>query len=63
VYKTVGDSKLAADVYTPPDAPKDGRLPAVILIHGGPIASAMQPNDWASFSRSASSPPRQASSP
>ena len=43
VYKTIGDVKLLADVYTPPDAPASSRLPAVILIHGGPIPPGMEP--------------------
>jgi acetyl esterase/lipase len=43
-YKTIGGVALQADVYAPPAAA--GRLPAVILIHGGPIAPAMKPKDW-----------------
>jgi len=49
VYKTIGETNLAADVYAPPDAPQGGGLPAVILIHGGPIGPAMRPKDWAGF--------------
>src|SRR5262245_57578590 len=37
VYKKVGEAALLADVYAPPDAAASVRLPAVILIHGGPI--------------------------
>jgi acetyl esterase/lipase len=51
VYKTIGDARLAADVYSPPGAPKDKPLPAVILIHGGPIPASMvpTPKDWGGF--------------
>ncbi len=51
VYKTIGDARLAADVYSPPSAAKDKPLPAVILIHGGPIALSMAPTpkDWGGF--------------
>jgi acetyl esterase/lipase len=46
VYKTIGGVALGADVYSPPDAPRDKPLPAVVLIHGGPIAPQMSPKDW-----------------
>jgi acetyl esterase/lipase len=49
VYKTIGDAKLLADVYTPPDAPSAGRLPAVILIHGGPIPPGMGPKGMGAY--------------
>jgi acetyl esterase/lipase len=42
-YKTIGDVTLLADFYTPPDAPASSRLPAVILIHGGPIPPGAGP--------------------
>jgi len=35
VYKTVGDTRLWMDVYSP--AGTTSRLPAVILVHGGPV--------------------------
>jgi acetyl esterase/lipase len=37
VYKTVGETPLHADVYTPPTLGKDDRRPAVIFVHGGPV--------------------------
>jgi len=47
-YKTADTTELKMDIYTPPDLPKDGRLPAVIFIHGGYLPRNMspQPKDW-----------------
>jgi dienelactone hydrolase len=39
VYRTDGDEKLLADVYTPASG---GKRPVVILIHGGPIGAGQQ---------------------
>lgn len=36
-YRETGETPLAMDVYEPPRRPADSRLPAVLLIHGGPI--------------------------
>jgi acetyl esterase/lipase len=44
VYRTVADQSLAMDVYSPPDAAAP--MPAVILIHGGPVPAQARPKDW-----------------
>lgn len=46
-YKTAGDQALAMDVYGPPDAAAS--LPAVILVHGGPIPPQARAKDWGVF--------------
>jgi acetyl esterase/lipase len=46
IYRTVGGESLGFDCYSPPGLPADARRPAVILIHGGPIAAGMAPHDW-----------------
>ena len=49
VYRTVGDTRLELDVYSPPDAAPGTRCPAVILIHGGPVPPGTRAKDWAVF--------------
>jgi acetyl esterase/lipase len=46
VYRTVGDTRLEMDVYSPAAAPSGAPRPAVILIHGGPLPQAARPKDW-----------------
>jgi acetyl esterase/lipase len=46
IYRTVGGESLGFDSYSPPGLPADARRPAVILIHGGPIAAGMAPPEW-----------------
>jgi hypothetical protein len=40
VYKAAGETRLLMDVYSPGQAVKGTRLPAIIFIHGGPVANA-----------------------
>lgn len=47
VYKTAGESRLRMDVYSPALAAKQ-RLPAIVLIHGGPVPND-SPKDWGIF--------------
>lgn len=49
VYKTVEGAALHMDVYRPPDAARESRLPVVVLVHGGPIDPRMTPKDWGVF--------------
>jgi acetyl esterase/lipase len=49
VYRTVGETRLELDVYSPPDAAAGGRRPTVILIHGGPVPPGTRAKDWAVF--------------
>lgn len=49
VYKNAGAARLAADVYRPADAADAERAPAVVLLHGGPIAEGLTPKDWGVF--------------
>jgi len=49
VYKTVGETRLEADVYAPPELGAGARRPAVIFIHGGPIPPAMKPKGMGVF--------------
>jgi len=46
-YKTVGEQALGMGVYVPPGAA--ARLPAVILVHGGPIPPQAHAKDWGVF--------------
>src|SRR5262249_16199339 len=46
VYRTAGGESLGFDCYPPPGLPADAQRPAVVLIHGGPIAAGMAPPDW-----------------
>ena len=48
-YRRLGDLSLEMDVYAPAGSGVDVRLPAVILVHGGPIPSQARPKDWAVF--------------
>jgi acetyl esterase/lipase len=47
-YREGGDVTLHMDVYTPPGLADDARLPAMILVHGGPLRAdlPLQPKDW-----------------
>jgi acetyl esterase/lipase len=47
-YLKDGDATLHMDVYSPPGLPDDARLPAMILVHGGPFRAdlPLQPKDW-----------------
>lgn len=47
-YKQGEDPDLKMDVYVPPGATVDARLPAVVFIHGGPLRSdsTVRPKDW-----------------
>jgi len=51
IYKTVDKIELKMDVYKPSDLSKESRLPAVVFIHGGPIASDFRPElkDWGQY--------------
>lgn len=47
IYKREGDEELKMDVYTPVEAPANGKLHAVVFIHGGflPPNLLTQPKD------------------
>jgi acetyl esterase/lipase len=47
-YLKDGDATLHMDVYSPPGLADDARLPAMILVHGGPFRAdlPLQPKDW-----------------
>src|SRR5687768_12829159 len=47
-YRAGGDATLYMDVYSPPGLPDDARLPAMILVHGGPFRAnlPLQPKEW-----------------
>ena len=51
VYRTVGETRLELDVYSPADAGATARRPTVVLVHGGPVPESMRPKpkDWAVF--------------
>jgi acetyl esterase/lipase len=51
VYKLAGDAQtpLHLDVYSPPEAEKSERRPAIIFVHGGPVPPGMTTKDWAVF--------------
>ena len=51
VYKTVEETRLGLDIYSPPGMPKDAGFPGVLLVHGGPIPpnTSPLPKDWAAF--------------
>src|SRR5215472_8770369 len=36
-YRETGEKPLTMDVYEPPGRPTTSRLPAVLLVHGGPV--------------------------
>ncbi len=46
VYAVHDGTSLKADVYTPPNLAAGARVPAVLLVHGGPIEPEMRPKDW-----------------
>ncbi len=48
VLKRPDGSRLTLDQYMPPGATASARLPAVLLVHGGPVPAEMQPmpKDW-----------------
>ncbi|MEP7200585.1 MAG: prolyl oligopeptidase family serine peptidase [Chloroflexota bacterium] len=46
VYRRVDDADLLMDVYALPDVRAGKQMPAVVFVHGGPIASEMRPKDW-----------------
>jgi acetyl esterase/lipase len=48
VYRTVGETRLELDVYSP-STPSSARRPAVILVHGGPVPAGARPKDWGMF--------------
>jgi acetyl esterase/lipase len=51
IYKTTKDGPLHFDLYTPLSETGAAPVPAVILIHGGPIPSNLltSPKDWGLF--------------
>ena len=51
VYKRVGGAELKMDVYSPLNAPRGARRPAVIFIHGGRIPPNLltTPKDWGAY--------------
>jgi acetyl esterase/lipase len=49
VYTSRDGTSLKADVYTPPGLADGARVPAVILVHGGPIEKGMSPKDWGQY--------------
>jgi acetyl esterase/lipase len=49
VYRTVGETRLELDVYSPSAAPSGARRPAVVLVHGGPVPEGARPTDWGVF--------------
>jgi len=49
VYKTIGETRLEADIYRQGDAPADARLPVVFLIHGGPVPAGSRPQKMGAF--------------
>jgi acetyl esterase/lipase len=48
-YRPVDGDSLKMDVYAPRGLPAGARRPAVIFIHGGPIAAGMQPQEWGAY--------------
>ena len=48
-YRTVGGTALKMDAYLPPGLAGGERRPAVIYVHGGPVAPAMSPKDWRGY--------------
>jgi len=49
VYRTVGETRLELDVYSPSAAPSGARRPVVLLVHGGPVPAGARPKDWGVF--------------
>jgi acetyl esterase/lipase len=49
VYRTVGETRLELDVYSPSAAPGATRRPMVVLVHGGPVPPGARPKDWGVF--------------
>lgn len=51
VYKRVAADELKADVYSPTEAKKGSRLPAIIFIHGGllPANLRTKPKEWGAY--------------
>jgi acetyl esterase/lipase len=45
-YRVVGNLQLPMDVYVPTGLQAAVRRPAVIFIHGGPVAPEMSPTEW-----------------
>ena len=45
-YRTAGETTLKMDVYAPSGLGPAERRPAIVFIHGGPVAPAMNPKDW-----------------
>jgi acetyl esterase/lipase len=45
-YRIVGNLPLPMDVYIPAGLQAGARRPAVIFIHGGPLAPEMSPPEW-----------------
>jgi dienelactone hydrolase len=46
VYRAIGTTELTMDAYMPAALGQEERRPAVLFVHGGPIAPAMAPKDW-----------------
>jgi acetyl esterase/lipase len=46
LYRVADDLQLPMDVYIPPGLQAGARRPAVIFIHGGPMAPDMSPTEW-----------------
>lgn len=49
VYRTVGETRLELDVYSPSLTPSGARPPVVFLVHGGPVPASARPKDWGVF--------------
>lgn len=50
VYRQVGGQDLRLDIYYPPDLTEDGRLPAVVFVHGdGPPEILRSAKDWGAY--------------
>ena len=45
-YRVADELQLPMDVYVPPGLGAGARRPAVIFIHGGPMAPDMSPTEW-----------------
>jgi acetyl esterase/lipase len=49
VYRTVGEQRLEMDAYVPPGLAEAERRPAVVFVHGGPVAPQLRPKDWGGY--------------
>lgn len=49
VYKSIGETRLEADLYRPADAPAGEAVPLVVLVHGGPVPAGSRPQKMGAF--------------